>query len=302
MKAVVLTAYGDVDKLEVRELPDPHALPGTIVVRMAGASINPIDWKMRSGAAKERFPVEFPAILGRDAAGEVVEVGHGVTSFAVGDHVLGFVTGGYAELVTAPVERWARVADGLNVADAGALPLVVLTGSQLIDEAIDPARGDDVAVIGALGSVGRVAVHAAKLRGVRVWAGVRSSQRRDAEQLGVAGVVALDDPADIARLPVLAAVADTVGGAATAALYGKLRTHGVIGSVVGILPGAEAHGFTVHAFMARPNPGTLSRYGADVAAGRLVVPIVKCFPLAQAAEAQRFAETKHPGGKVLLLG
>src|SRR5271156_4671810 len=109
MKAVVLTAYGDVDKLELRELPDPHAPANAIVVRMAGASINPVDWKMRTGAAKGRFPVEFPGILGRDVSGEVVEVGKGVSSFVVGDRVLGFVKGGaYAELVAAPVEDWAK--------------------------------------------------------------------------------------------------------------------------------------------------------------------------------------------------
>ena len=87
MKAVVLSGYGDVDKLELREMPDPHAAAGAIVVRMAGAGINPIDLKMRSGDAKDLFPVTFPAILGRDVAGKVVEVGAGVTSFAVGDSV-----------------------------------------------------------------------------------------------------------------------------------------------------------------------------------------------------------------------
>ena len=77
MKAVVLTAYGDVDKLEVRDLPDPEAGPNEIVVRMVGASINPVDWKLRSGALQAMMPLALPAILGRDASGEVVEVGTG---------------------------------------------------------------------------------------------------------------------------------------------------------------------------------------------------------------------------------
>src|SRR4051812_25587420 len=99
MKAVVLTAYGDVDKFEVREVPDPPAEPGSIVVRMAGASINPVDWKMRSGAARDHFPVKFPGVLGRDASGRVIRVGENVTAFAVGDRVLGLVNGAYAEQV-----------------------------------------------------------------------------------------------------------------------------------------------------------------------------------------------------------
>src|SRR5689334_13214807 len=124
MRAVVLTAYGDVDKLEMREMPDPRPRKNEIVVRVAGAGINPIDWKMRSGAAKALFPVEFPAILGRDASGEVIAVGDGVDAFRAGDKVLGLVHGAYAEQVAAPVENWAKVPAGLDVADAGALPLV----------------------------------------------------------------------------------------------------------------------------------------------------------------------------------
>jgi NADPH:quinone reductase-like Zn-dependent oxidoreductase len=85
MKAVVLTGYGGIDKLEVRDVVDPRAERGAIVVRMAGGSVNPIDWVIRSGAAKGRFPVQFPVILGRDA-----DVG----AFAVGDQVLGVVSQG----------------------------------------------------------------------------------------------------------------------------------------------------------------------------------------------------------------
>src|SRR5437763_17218887 len=101
MKAAVLTAYGDVDKFEIRDVPDPPTGPKQITIRMAGASINPIDWKLRSGAYQAFMPLELPAILGRDAAGVVVEVGEGVTSLRVGARVMGFVNRAYAELVVA---------------------------------------------------------------------------------------------------------------------------------------------------------------------------------------------------------
>jgi NADPH:quinone reductase-like Zn-dependent oxidoreductase len=302
MKAVVLTAYGDVDKLELRNLPDPHADPDSIVVRMAGASINPVDWKMRSGAAKDRFPVQFPGILGRDASGEIVEVGGNVSSLAVGDRVLGLVKGGYAELVTAPAPSWAKLPHGLDLAEAGALPLVLLTGAQLMDEAVNPARGATVLVTGAVGSVGRVAVFAAKERGAKVWAGVRRSQHAEAEELGVQGIVALDDDAEIAKLPILDAIADTVGGEAIKKLYDKLTPGGTIGSVLGEPAGAKERGFVVHAFMARPDAAMLEKYASAVAAGKLVIPIAERLPLARAPEAQAIAEKKHPRGKVLLLG
>jgi NADPH:quinone reductase-like Zn-dependent oxidoreductase len=302
MKAIVLTAYGDVDKLELRELPEPSVEPGSIVVRMASASINPVDYKMRSGAAKERFPVTFPAVLGRDAAGEVTRVGSGVTSFRVGDRVLGLIQGAYAELVTAPAGNWAKVPAGLDLAEAGALPLVLLTGAQLMERAVDPPRGATVLVTGAVGSVGRVAVHAAKLRGVNVWAGIRAAQRQEAERLGVAGVAILDPGSPLGDLPVFDAIADTVGGDTIERLYDKLKPGGTLGSVLGEPRGAKQRGFEVHSFLAQPDSAMLARYVAEVAEGRLVVPIVARLPLAQAREAHTLAEKRHPGGKVLLLG
>lgn len=302
MKAVVLTAYGDVDKLEVREMPDPHAGSEAIVVRMAGASINPVDWKMRSGAAKDRFPVEFPGVLGRDVSGTVVEIGKGVTRFAVGDRVLGMVRGAYAERVVAPVDSWAKVPEGLDLVEAGALPLVLLTGAQLIEDAVRPAAGQVVLVTGAAGSVGRVAVFAARQRGAKVWAGVRASQRAEVTAIGADGVVALDDDADVAKLPELDAIADTIGGETTRTLFGKLKPGGVIGSVVGEPPGAKERGFSVRAFMAHPDSTMLFKYAEAVAKRKLAIPIAAKMPLAAVREAQTLAEKQRPRGKVLLVG
>jgi NADPH:quinone reductase-like Zn-dependent oxidoreductase len=301
MKAMVLTTYGDVDGFELREMPNPKAERNTLVVRMAGASINPIDWKIRSGAVKAWIPVTFPAVLGRDASGEVVAVGDGVTAFKVGDRVLGLVNGGYAEFVTAPVENWAKVPAGLDLAEAGALPLVLLTGGQLMERAVNPAAEATVLVTGAVGSVGRVAVHAALSRGAKPWAGVRASQRGEAQRLGAEGVVVLDEPVSD-ELPTFDAIADTVGGDTVKKFFDKLKPGGTIGSVVGEPPGAKERGFVVNGFMAQPDSAMLGKYAADVADGRLVVPIAVKLPLAKAAEAHTIAEKKHPGGKVLLLG
>jgi NADPH:quinone reductase-like Zn-dependent oxidoreductase len=302
MKAVVLTGYGDVDKLELRDVPDPKAERGTIVVRMAGGSINRIDWVIRSGAAKGRFPIQFPAILGRDVAGEVIEVGAEVDAFAVGDRVLGVVSQGYAERVAGPADAWAKLPAGLDVVDAGALPLILATGAQLAEEAVRPALGDVVLITGAVGSVGRAALFGARAKGAKVWAGVLKSQRADAAQLGAAGVVALDDEADWSKLPVLDAIADTVGGETIGRLYDKLKPGGVIGSVLGEPAGAKERGFTVRAFSVQPRSATLSRYAEAVAKKELLIPIAKRFPLARAAEAQAFAEKGSPRGKVVLVG
>lgn len=301
MKAIVLTEYGGTDKLVLRDQPEPEPGAGQLKVRVASASINPVDWKLRSGHAKALMQLEFPAILGRDAAGEVVKVGAGVTEFKVGDRVMGLVMGAYAELVVAPVAAWAKLADGLDAKDAGALPLVLLTGDQLVDATLgDAGSGLTVLITGALGAVGRVACWVAEQRGAKVIAGVRRQQVESAKELGVAGVIALDDDAALAGLSPVDRIADTVGGDTLAKLLPKLKSGGIIGSVLGEPAAAKSQGITVHAFQAHPDSKRLAQLGAAVASGQIVIPIAKRFPLAEAPAAQALAER---GGvaKVLLM-
>jgi len=301
MKAVLLTAYGDVDRLQLRDVPEPNAGPNQIKVRMAGASINPIDWKLRSGAYHAFMPIELPTILGRDASGTVVAVGPGVTTFAVGDHVMGRVNATYAEFVVGGVDAWTAVPPKMDLTDAGAYPLVLLTGAQLVEDAIHPTRGEQLLVTGATGSSGRTAVFAAKAAGARVVAGVRAVHKAEAAKLGADLVVALDDENEIARLPTLDAIADTVGGETTQRLLGKLKSGGTIGSIVGEPKGARERGFAVKAIMAHADAKRLAQLAGAIADGKLAIPIARRFPLGEAAEAQRFAE-RGAGGKVLLTG
>ncbi|MBN8226676.1 NADP-dependent oxidoreductase [Corallococcus macrosporus] len=300
MKAVVLKGYGDVDVLAVQDMPEPKVGPGEVKVRVTAASINPVDWKIRRGDMKGRMDLKFPAILGRDVSGEVVEVGTGVETFEPGDRVMGLVNAGYAETVVAPTECWAKVPDTLDLQDAAALPLVTLTGTQLIEEHVRPSKGDTVLVTGALGAVGRSAIFAARARGARIWAGVRSKQVDEARKLGVEGVVALDDPKDIARLPTLDAVADTVGGDAVAAVLDKVKHGGTVGSVLGEPKGAKEKGLTVRSFMAHPDAHRLEQIAQSAAKGDLVIPISRTFKLDEAREAQKVAE-QGGMGKVLLV-
>jgi NADPH:quinone reductase-like Zn-dependent oxidoreductase len=301
MKSVLLTAYGDVDKLEVRDVPEPVLKPNQLEVRMAGASINPVDWKLRSGALAALAPLAFPALLGRDVSGVVVAVGPGVTQFKVGARVMGLVNGAYAELVVAPTDAWAEVPPELDLVEAGALPLVLLTGAQLIEEGLEPGQGDVVLVTGALGSVGRVAVFVAKSRGAKVWVGVRARQKIDAESLDAEGIVALDDDADIAKLPQLDGIADIVGSDTIKKLLGKVKPGGTIASVLGEPAGVKERGLVVRAIFAHPDPKRLGELARAVAEGRIVVPIAKKLPLTEARQAQVLAQ-KSAGGKVVLMG
>jgi NADPH:quinone reductase-like Zn-dependent oxidoreductase len=301
MRAVILPEYGPPSALKIQTLADPKPGPNELLVRVAGASVNPVDWKQRSGAIRQFMPLTLPAVLGRDAAGTVAAMGPGVSTFAVGDRVLGRVPGGgYAELVVAPLDAWAPVPAALDLADAGALPLVLLTGAQLAEEATDARAGETILVTGATGSVGRVTVFAAKARGAKVYVGVRAKHRGEAAKLGADAVVAIDDDAEIARLPLLDGLADTVGGETTHKLLGKLKPGGKVGSVLGEPSGAKERGLVVKAFLTRADPKRLGELAQAVAEGKLVVPIAKRFPLAEAAAAHELAE-KHVDGKVLLV-
>ncbi|HEY3815898.1 MAG TPA: NADP-dependent oxidoreductase [Polyangiaceae bacterium] len=299
MRAAVLVGFGGVDQLQVRDVPEPTTEPGTIKVRVVATSINPIDWKLREGAKRPGMSLELPAILGRDASGVVVEVGSGVTRFRTGARVVGLVMGGYAERVVAKDEAWAEVPEGLDLIDAAAIPLVALTGSQLIDESLAPRPGETILVTGALGSVGRAAVFVAKQRRAKVWAGVRRSQKEAAEALGLDGVVALDDEVDCRRLPTLDGIADTVGASTTEKLFDRVRRGGVIASVASDPKGAEEHGIEVRHHWAHPDPVRLAALLRAVADRALVIPIAKRFVLAQIREAQQDAEG-GAGGKVIV--
>lgn len=299
MRAIVVTGYGDVDKLELRDVPEPSFGAGEVKVRVRASSVNPIDWKLRSGVYRETRPLQFPTILGRDASGEVVGVGEGVRSTRVGDRVLGLVNKAHAQFVVDKEEAWAPVPDSLDLLESAALPLVTLTGTQLIEEAVRPGTGDIVLVTGALGSVGRSAVFAAQVLGARVLAGVRSSQLSAAAALKVEAV-AIDDDSAIARLPQLDSIADTIGGATLQKLLGKVKPGGVVGSVLGEPAGATQHGLNARPHMVHPDRRRLAELAKANAEGQLVIPIVKRFPMAEIREAQTFAQ-KGAGGKVLLL-
>jgi NADPH:quinone reductase-like Zn-dependent oxidoreductase len=231
-----------------------------------------------------------------------VAVGAGVTELAPGARVLGRVPGGaYAEIVVAPAGAWAPVPPKLDLADAGALPLVLLTGAQLAEEAVDARAGQNILVTGATGGVGRVAVFAAMARGATVYAGVRAKHKAAAAKLGAKAVIVLDDDVDLTALPALDGIADTVGGPTTQKLLGKVKAGGKIGSAVGEPEGAKDRGLVVRPILTHDDTEQLAALARAVADGKLVIPIARRFPLAEAAAAHELAE-KGADGKVLLLG
>jgi len=176
---------------------------------------------------------------------------------------------------------------------------VLLTGAQVIEVGIRPSPGQVILVTGAIGGVGRTAVHVAKQHGAHVIAGVRSSQRIEAENLGADRVIALDDEKEIAALPELNAIADMVGHETIDRLLPHIKKNGVLATVVGAPASAEGRDLRVVAVWAQPDSVRLEKLGQEVARGLFSIPIGKRFRLSQIREAQQLAE-KGGVGKIVL--
>src|ERR1700730_5844170 len=257
MRAVVLHEYGGPEKLKCEnDVPEPQISGGTVLIAAAAASVNPIDWKLRSGTRQKDFPLSFPAILGRDVSGVVRAVGANVKLFKAGDRVLALTNATYAELVAVDDSDVTHLPDGVDPADAAAIPLISLTGDQLVRLATKVQKGQVVLITGALGSVGRAAVHTAKKIGAQVIAGVRAKDLDDARSLGVSDGIAIDDDKAIENLRLVDAIVDTVGGVVAAKLIVKVKQSGSFGYAAGLPESAAAKNPTVKIarVFAQPDP------------------------------------------------
>ena len=166
MRAVLFNEYGGPDVLHVGEVAEPHAGAGQVRVAVRAVGVNPIDWKVRSGAMAQFIRVEFPSVPGEEAAGVVDEVGDGVDDVAVGDEVFGLAVGGGAAEY-ALLGHYAAKPAGLSWAEAAGLPAAAETAVRALD-LLGVVADQTVLVNGAAGGVGSAAVQFARARGARV--------------------------------------------------------------------------------------------------------------------------------------
>ncbi len=300
MKAIVVHQYGGPEVLKYEDYPDPEAGPGEVLVRVAAASVNPIDCKRRAGLTKDFYPMQFPSLIGVDMSGTVLKVGPDVEIFTEGDQVFAMADNTYAELCVVKADVLADIPMGVDTIEAAALPLVTVTGNQLL-AATGIKAGQAVMVVGAVGNVGRSAVFTAKDRGATVIAGVLKRQMDEAKTIGADQVVATDEDTAIANLAPVDAVADTVGGKTAEKLIAKVKPGGVYSSVVGAPQNAAKYpSVKVVPVFSHFDRGTLQFMAEAVRDGKLVIPIGEKLPLSKAAEAQAAVE-KGSVGKILLV-
>ena len=170
MKAFAIDRYQG--PLTLREFPDPTPGPGEVVVEIAAASVNPIDWKLREGEFKAILPARMPLILGNDLAGTVVAVGSNARRFKVGDQIFAHPDNGrigtFAERIAIAEADLALKPAGLSMTEAAALPLVALTAWQVLVERGQVKPGQKVLIHAGSGGVGTIAIQLAKHLGASV--------------------------------------------------------------------------------------------------------------------------------------
>lgn len=305
MKALVYTEFGDADRFELTEVADPHIGPDTLVVRVAAAGLNPVDYKVREGYLAGLLDTHFPAIPGWDVAGVVEQVGLDTPEFAVGDRVLAYARadvvqhGSLAELMPVPVRTAAPMPDGLSFEDAAALPLAGLTALQTVERS-GLTDGDTVLVHNAAGGVGGFAVQLARLRGARV-IGTASTGKHDYVRSLGAEPVEYGDPL-ITQVRALApdgidVVLDYAGGDALDSTPQLLRDGGFVVSITDARARDEFGG--VYAWV-RPDATQLAALAQLVADGALKVERAATYPLSDAVAAFRELEAGHVQGKIVV--
>jgi NADPH:quinone reductase-like Zn-dependent oxidoreductase len=301
MRAVRFDHYGGVDVLKVEDVDDPVAGSGQLLVRVKAAGINPGEAKIRDGALHERYPATFPSGQGSDLAGIVDHVGDGVTEFEQGDEVIGFThkRASHAELVVIDAADAADRPPEVPWEVAGSLFVAGSTAFAAI-RALSPSPGDKVAVTGAAGGVGSIAVQLAKREGATVL-GIASERHH--EWLRAHGVIPLaygDGLADRLREAGPNAFFDTVGdGYLELALELGIEPDRI--DTIVDFTAREKYGVKTDGNMAGASSDTLGMLATLVAKGELEVPIAHVYPLDQVADAYRELQRGHVRGKIVLV-
>jgi NADPH:quinone reductase-like Zn-dependent oxidoreductase len=302
-KAVRFDQYGDVDVLNVVEVPDPVPGDGEVLVRVKAAGINPGEAAIRSGALHERWPATFPSGEGSDLAGVVERLGPSADGFQPGDEVIGFThnRSSHAELVAVPATQLARRPAGVAWEAAGAL-FVAGTTAWAAVRAVSISPGDVVVVSGAAGGVGSIAVQLARLAGARVIGLGSESHHEWLRDHDVTPVTYGDGVADRVREAAngrIDAFIDTFGSG-----YVDLAiTLGVAPERIDTIADWEAaarHGVRTDGNIVGASAEVLAELAQRVADRELEVPIAHVYPLEQVRDAYRELEQRHTLGKIVL--
>jgi NADPH:quinone reductase-like Zn-dependent oxidoreductase len=307
MRAWRIDRHGGPEAMSLVEMAIPTPGPGEVLVRVRAASVNPIDWKMRSGALRDIFPFPLPRVLGRDFAGEVVACGEGVDGFAAGARVFGtgdpMRDGTHAEYTVVPSASLAGTLDALPDDVAAAIPVSGVSALIPLVEAAALKAGQRVLIHAGAGGVGTFAVQIARRLGAEVFATASGRNAAYVGELGATRVIdyaAADFAAGVQDCDV---VFDTLGGESHYRSFGCLKPGGVLvalsaAPVAGPPPRSDVRVLWPRIQCTGPRLCQLASWAVD---GTVVPQIGARFSLGEAAAAYVLSESGHARGKIVLL-
>jgi NADPH:quinone reductase-like Zn-dependent oxidoreductase len=303
--AVQYDAYGGPEVLQLRRIAPPLPGPGEVVVTVEAASVNPIDWKVRSGMLQKFFPISFPATTGRDGAGTVIATAPDVDASLIGAKVCFMAprgVGTWAQQIALPAALLARIPASLSFEQAAALPLAGVSAWIGLVETAKVGAGMRVLVHAAAGGVGHLAVQIARARGADVIATCSAANVEFVRGLGASEVIAYDRAPFEQKVHDLDVVFDVIGGDVHARSY-KVLKHGGVMACLAAAPYQDqgaAYGVEVRMARVMPDPAALAALVDFAAAGRLKASIDRVLPLADFDEAQALSQTGHARGKTVI--
>ena len=305
MKAISVNGYGGPEVLKCEEIARPKVGRGQVLVNIKAAGVNPVDWKIRAGLAKEMFPVHFPWTPGLDIAGVVEEAGDGVTELAEGDAVYGMLrprAGGYAQYVAADARDMAPKPKSIDFIKAASLPLAALVAWQTLIDTAHLEPDQSVLIHGASGGVGHLSVQLAKWKGANVIGTASAKNAQFLKDMGADQVIDYHNTRFEDVVHDADVVLDLIAGDTQERSWQVLKKGGILISTLGIAHPEKATKYHVResSFRSEPNGKELRQIAQLVDQGILTPVVSTVMPLKDAAKAHELSQTGHVRGKIVL--
>jgi NADPH:quinone reductase-like Zn-dependent oxidoreductase len=306
MKAVRIHTYGGPDTLKYEDVPIPQPAPGEVLIRVHGAGVNPVDWKVREGYLRDYILHSMPLILGWDVSGVVEATGPGVSRLKQNDDVYCRPdlarNGAYAEYIVVRESEVAPKPRSIDHLQAAAIPLAGLTAWQALFDTAELKLGQKVLIHAAAGGVGSFGVQLAKWRGAHVTATASKRNQDFIRKLGVDVAIDYEKTRFEEVVRDVDVVFDTMGGDTQKRSWKVLRKGGFLVSIVQSPPAQEASSRGVRAAFhtCQPNAAQLTEMAGLVDAGKLRLNVETILPLADARRAQELSQAGHTRGKIVL--
>ena len=313
MKAAIIPAFGPIETIRISEIPTPQPMPNEVLIEVAYAAVNPVDWKICEGWLKHMLPHEFPLIPGWDAAGIVSAIGKNVVNFAVGDEVYAYCRkptvqwGTYAEYVCVNANHIALKPKTLNFAQAAAIPLVGLTAWQALFEALQLQKGETILIHAGAGGVGGLAIEFACHAGAKIYTTASAANHDYVKGLGADYAINYTKEDFVKAIHAhepkgVDMVFDCVGYETLERSFEVLKPGGRLASIVQKVDEEKCKEYNVRGefVFVRPDGGQLKHIAELIDEGKVVAPHIEEMPLSHFRAAMKKNHEGHTRGKLVL--